>query len=101
MFRDSRGQVTSALPGRCILLKVSIASHSGATDSRVGQAVCRLRYVLSPTAALAYDVAERRQPQPMQAVSTPLQQPRAQAGKLLQLDEDHFTAYFDRYPFKI
>jgi hypothetical protein len=37
----------------------------------------------------------------MQTVSTPVQQPRAQTGSLLALDEDLFTAYFDRYPFKI
>jgi hypothetical protein len=36
-----------------------------------------------------------------QTVSTRLQQPRARPGKLLELDEDLFTAYFDRYPFKI
>jgi hypothetical protein len=37
----------------------------------------------------------------MQTLSTPVHPPRAQAGKLLALDEDLFTAYFDRYPFKI
>src|SRR6266702_2935481 len=37
----------------------------------------------------------------MQTVSTPAQQPRAPAARLLDLDEDYFTAYFDRYPFKI
>src|SRR5579862_3701717 len=36
-----------------------------------------------------------------QTVSTPLQQPHVQPGKLLELDEDLFTGYFDRYPFKI
>jgi len=37
----------------------------------------------------------------MQTVSNPVREPRTQAGTLLELDEDHFTAYFDRYPFKI
>ncbi|MFL6604097.1 MAG: cupin-like domain-containing protein [Steroidobacteraceae bacterium] len=36
----------------------------------------------------------------MQTVSTPVPA-RTQPGKLLELDEDLFTAYFDRYPFKI
>lgn len=30
-----------------------------------------------------------------------MQPPGSRADRLLQLDEDHFTAYFDRYPFKI
>jgi hypothetical protein len=37
----------------------------------------------------------------MQTVSNPVREPRTPPGTLLELDEDLFTAYFDRYPFKI
>jgi hypothetical protein len=37
----------------------------------------------------------------METVSTPTQLSHAAERNLLSLDEDFFTAYFDRYPFKI
>jgi len=37
----------------------------------------------------------------MQTVAAPAQERRDQTGNLLALDEDLFTAHFDRYPFKI
>jgi hypothetical protein len=37
----------------------------------------------------------------MQTVAAPAQQRSDQTGNLLSLDEDLFTAHFDRYPFKI
>jgi hypothetical protein len=52
-------------------------------------------------AALAYDGVPPRISDMMQTVSAPVPERHDATGKLLTLDEDLFTAYFDRYPFKI